>query len=344
MGKKTNSINLRSINNKNLKANVIFEKYNYSKLLYQNFYIQDFLENVLRYNFHDSIAHKVVIQRKKSTIYIFLDYYLFNSSLKVQKKSFEVFSIRKKFWWKKKKYLYRKYFDIRTHFRQKRVLKSKQYFLKKDLLKKNQKHLFLRSPLLRFQKQNSFLVFSFKRLILLNLMFLTGCKVKLYTRNVRRLLSLPVSVRNQSYKKKVNRENVMDIMRNFRIRGFVNNIKDLKVPLFIHLTYTSFIFKNPRLLGLLLGNILKKNIKMFRFFFFFCSKTLLPLFMFSNLNGLKIQFKGRLGTSLRKRTSIIQFGQMPLQSIDYDIKYSFTEAVTIYGTCGIKIWYYYLIK
>jgi small subunit ribosomal protein S3 len=56
---------------------------------------------------------------------------------------------------------------------------------------------------------------------------------------------------------------------------------------------------------------------------------------------MKIQFKGRLGSSLRKRTSIIKLGSMPLQTIESDIKFSFVKAITIYGICSIKIWYHY---
>jgi hypothetical protein len=105
MSKKTNSINLRSRNSVNLSSNVFFEKYNYSKLLYQDFYIRDYLKNILRYNFYDSIVHKIVIQRKKDIIFIFLDYYLLKKK-KRKRSRFKVFSLKRKFWWyKKKKYI-----------------------------------------------------------------------------------------------------------------------------------------------------------------------------------------------------------------------------------------------
>ena len=45
MSKKTNSLNLRSNINKNLKENSFFENYNYSKLLYQDLYIKNYLKN-----------------------------------------------------------------------------------------------------------------------------------------------------------------------------------------------------------------------------------------------------------------------------------------------------------
>jgi hypothetical protein len=343
MSKKTNSINLRSLKNKNLNSNVIFEKYNYSKLLYQDFYIRDYLENILNYNFNNGISHKIIIQRKRDKLYIYLDYYLFKKNLRFYKSSnFKIFSIRRRFYWKKKKNMYKKYFDIRLHIKQNRINKYKKLFTKKIKPKKKKKKSF-NNILLRLYNYNSFIVYSLKRLLILNLMLITGCKVHLYIRNTRRLLSLPSFIRERSYQK-VKRDNVRNIMRNFRIRGYINNIKKLTVPVFIHLIYTSFIFQNPDLLGVFLSRVLKRNIKMFRFFYYFLLKTLRSLFMFSNLTGLKIQFKGRLGSSLRKRVSIIQLGQMPLQTINTNIRYSSIRSNTIYGICGIKIWYFYLTE
>ena len=63
--------------------------------------------------------------------------------------------------------------------------------------------------------------------------------------------------------------------------------------------------------------------------------------MISDLRGLKIQFKGRLSTRLRKKKLIIRFGSLPLQTFSANIKYSFHQSLTMYGVCGIKIWYYY---
>lgn len=165
---------------------------------------------------------------------------------------------------------------------------------------------------------------------------MTGCSVNLYTRNIAHLLSLPI------FKKKSKElSSVRNIMSHFRIQSNVNKLVGLNVFHLVHLFYTSLTFKNPQLLGIFISRVIKKNIKSFRFLFFFLSRILLPIFTFSGLKGLKIQFKGRLGSSLRKRTSIINFGSMPLQTINCEIKYSFTESITIYGICGIKIWYHY---
>lgn len=362
MSKKTNSINLRSRNSVNLSSNVFFEKYNYSKLLYQDFYIRDYLKNILRYNFYDSIVHKIVIQRKKDIIFIFLDYYLLKKKKKRRSK-FKVFSLKRKFWWYKKKKIYRKYFFLYYTFKKRYRLKYSKPRIKKFLFKrknapvivkkkKKRKNLYIRTPLIRLNSRRTFLIFSFKRFVLLNLMLLTNCRVKLYTKNIRRFLNLPFFIKQRKKKRNrrefssevLERTSVAVLIRRFRIKSFVSKIKTLNAPLLLHLIYISFALKNPEILGGALSKILKRNIKKFRNFNFFFKRTLLALYTFSNLDGLKIQFKGRLSKSLRKKTSIIQFGQLPLQSISLNIKYFFSEAITIYGCCGIKVWYYYSAK
>ena len=134
---------------------------------------------------------------------------------------------------------------------------------------------------------------------------------------------------------------VKQFMKFLKIPVTNARLSGLDMVLLVHLVYTSFIFKSPNLLGVYISKLVKKNIKSFNFFFNLLSRVLYSLFVFSGLRGLKIQFKGRLGSSLRKKTSIISFGSMPLQTISSSIKYSFNESITIYGVCGIKIWYYY---
>ena len=175
---------------------------------------------------------------------------------------------------------------------------------------------------------------------MLNLSLLTGCQVSLYTKNIALLSGLPFFIKDlPEFRNKIN--SIKKIMSRLKIQSRVNKLNDLDVSQMVHLVYTSFIFKNPSLLGVFISKVLKKNIKSFNFFLYFFSRILSVIFVFSKLNGLKIQFKGRLGLSLRKKMSIISFGSMPLQTIHSNIKYSFNKSITIYGICGIKIWYYY---
>ena len=56
------------------------------------------------------------------------------------------------------------------------------------------------------------------------------------------------------------------------------------------------------------------------------------------LNGIKIQVSGRLNGAEIARSEWLREGRVPLQTLRADIDYATTEANTIYGVLGIKIW------
>lgn len=60
--------------------------------------------------------------------------------------------------------------------------------------------------------------------------------------------------------------------------------------------------------------------------------------LFSNFIGYRLQFKGRLNKSKRKKKLVFQKGKIPLNSLKYDIKYHFNEFKTPSGICSIKLW------
>lgn len=69
------------------------------------------------------------------------------------------------------------------------------------------------------------------------------------------------------------------------------------------------------------------------------NKTLEQFFkMFSNFLGYRLQFKGRLNGSKRKKKLVYQKGKIPLNTLKYDIKYYFNEFKTPSGICSIKFW------
>jgi small subunit ribosomal protein S3 len=62
--------------------------------------------------------------------------------------------------------------------------------------------------------------------------------------------------------------------------------------------------------------------------------------MKSGAKGIKIQCAGRLGGAEIARTEWYLEGQLPLSTLRADIDYGFTEARTIYGVIGVKVWIY----
>lgn len=63
--------------------------------------------------------------------------------------------------------------------------------------------------------------------------------------------------------------------------------------------------------------------------------------IFSNFIGYRLQFKGRLNKSKRKKKMVFQKGKIPLNTLAYDIKYHFNEFKTPSGICSIKLWVFF---
>ncbi len=59
---------------------------------------------------------------------------------------------------------------------------------------------------------------------------------------------------------------------------------------------------------------------------------------YPNIKGVKIELSGRLGGAEMSRREWMTSGQVPLGSLRSDIDYGFAEAVTTYGTIGVKVW------
>jgi len=57
-----------------------------------------------------------------------------------------------------------------------------------------------------------------------------------------------------------------------------------------------------------------------------------------NVKGIKIQVSGRLNGAEIARSEWIREGRVPLQTLRADIDYATSEANTIYGVLGIKVW------
>ncbi len=56
--------------------------------------------------------------------------------------------------------------------------------------------------------------------------------------------------------------------------------------------------------------------------------------------GFKVQISGRLAGAEIARTESVSTGKIPLHTLRANIDYGFHEAVTTYGTIGVKVWIY----
>lgn len=104
----------------------------------------------------------------------------------------------------------------------------------------------------------------------------------------------------------------------------------------------SFGFGNAYLLSSLLIFLLE-NIRKQILVAKFLQKSLRTFFQVlprENLavEGIKILIRGRFNKRRRTKKIVIQEGQISLQTIDASIDYYQTQAITIYGSFGIKVW------
>lgn len=62
--------------------------------------------------------------------------------------------------------------------------------------------------------------------------------------------------------------------------------------------------------------------------------------MRSGAQGIKVKLSGRLGGAEMARTEQYKEGRIPLHTLRANIDYALSEALTVYGKIGIKVWVY----
>jgi len=200
-------------------------------------------------------------------------------------------------------------------------------------------------------------IFNYKNLKLIKLNILKTSKninIYIYLRqNSKNFYRLP-------YNKIINNLNLY--YKNNNIKFFVKNVKlqDLKILKKKLKIIFRFIKKNNKInkdVKRMIYNfsyaLYTKNIKMILYYikqslerkkshkkYIKNVNNILQEFfrMFSNFLGYRLQFKGRLNGSKRKKKLIYQKGKIPLNTLKYDIKYYFKEFKTPSGICSIKFW------
>lgn len=121
--------------------------------------------------------------------------------------------------------------------------------------------------------------------------------------------------------------------------GLKDLLKNLKKLLTENRQLTIKVFEvekvdlEAQLLANLVADQLEKRIAFRR-----AIRTALQRAQKENVNGIKIQVSGRLNGAEIARSEWIREGRVPLQTVRADIDYATTEANTIYGVLGIKVW------
>ena len=120
------------------------------------------------------------------------------------------------------------------------------------------------------------------------------------------------------------------------LKKLLTDIKKL-LPSNRQVTIKVFEIKNVDLDAKLLGELIAEQLEK-RVAFKRSMRDALQRAQKQHVNGIKIQVSGRLNGAEMARSEWIREGRVPLQTLRADIDYAATEANTIYGVLGIKIW------
>ena len=116
----------------------------------------------------------------------------------------------------------------------------------------------------------------------------------------------------------------------------LNNIKKL-IPSNRQLTIKVFEVEKVDLDATLLAHLVAEQLEK-RVAFRRAIREALQRAQKQNVNGIKVQVSGRLNGAEMARSEWIREGRVPLQTLRADIDYATTEANTIYGILGVKVW------
>ena len=102
---------------------------------------------------------------------------------------------------------------------------------------------------------------------------------------------------------------------------------------FINVSEIKVAEMDPRLVGQSIAQQLEKRIGHKK-----AIKRAMERTMGSGALGIKIMVSGRLGGSEIARREQFRKGRVPLQTLSADIDYGLTEAMTVMGKIGVKVW------
>jgi len=98
-----------------------------------------------------------------------------------------------------------------------------------------------------------------------------------------------------------------------------------------------FEIKRPELDAQLLGESIAQQLKA-RISYRRAMKQAIASAMRVGAQGIKIKLSGRLGGAEMARTEQYKEGRIPLHTLRADIDYALSQANTVYGIIGIKVW------
>ena len=312
MGQKVNPIIFRKNNSSNLWKSNFYGKTNEesSYYLFQSLAIRKYLNTI--FEKYGLILNSCLIKRTSSILLIDLTFY---ASSRVKLKNLNSFS---------------KFLKIKSILRGRALKKgkSKNIFISEKSKEGNSLKQNLKNKIKYHFDNNSLKLTddTFKNKIIESLLSYTEVsKIVVNFENIQNSLLLHLKSKTK-YKKVLQRLGIYSRQTFFK-EG---------VEIFILLSKNKGTAKLlARFIALQLQLIKRHNM-----FLTFLKRS---VFIFTSLEnsgfqGLKILISGRFNNAPRGRSRLIQYGRIPLQSIDTKIDYYQTEAFTPSGVFGIKVW------
>lgn len=98
-----------------------------------------------------------------------------------------------------------------------------------------------------------------------------------------------------------------------------------------------FEIKRPEMDAKLVGESIAQQLQA-RISFRRAMKQAIAATMRVGAEGIKVKLSGRLGGAEMARSEMYKEGRIPLHTLRADIDYALSEALTVYGLIGIKVW------
>ena len=113
----------------------------------------------------------------------------------------------------------------------------------------------------------------------------------------------------------------------------VETSKYLGKPVIINVVEVARIDADAQLVAESIAQQLEKRVAFRR-----AMKQAMQRSMRAGIQGIKVMVSGRLGGAEIARSEWAKEGRIPLQTLRADVDYGFTEADTIMGKIGVKVW------
>ncbi len=358
MGQKVNPIGLRLGTSRKWKSNWFLDSFNYTNFLAINNEINIYFLGILRNNKRKAfLSHCIISKYSLEKIYVFVFFYRFRLTYKELKLKEKNDKDKKKsylFLYQRKNKNYISNFSESHKFlsllnnKNKILLDNKQYknFSKKTYKIKNLK----KKKLFKYNKSHNLSLNNVKK----SLKLFLNTNVSLLFINFLSFTRFHVSeqkqyqiLRKKEHHKNIRRRKQPGSLFFKSIEYKLFNFFKYDVKLItdaIPIAFISLLLKQPETLTRFIGYHLRstpKNRRQTKLIQFYKRLLLIIIKLQPEIKGLRIKFKGRINGRKRAKSTIIDYGNIPLRIHNEFIEYGESKGITIYGVIGIKIWIFY---